>query len=35
MLPILEQYDLPEELIVVSMIESDYDPKAISKAKAV
>ena len=35
MLPILEQYDLPEELIVVSMIESGFDPKAISKAKAV
>ena len=35
MLPILEQYDLPEELIVVSMIESGFDPKAISRAKAV
>ena len=35
MLPILEQYDLPEDLIVVSMIESGFDPKAISKAKAV
>ena len=35
MLPILDQYDLPEELIVVSMIESGFDPKAISKAKAV
>ncbi len=35
MLPILDQYDLPEELIVVSMIESGFDPKAVSKAKAV
>ena len=35
MLPILNQYDLPEELIVVSMIESGFDPKAVSKAKAV
>ena len=35
MLPILEQYDLPEDLIVVSMIESGFDPKAVSKAKAV
>ena len=35
MLPILEEYDLPEEIIVVSMIESGFDPKAISKAKAV
>ena len=35
MLPILEQYNLPEELIVVSMIESGFDPKAVSKAKAV
>ena len=34
-LPILEEYDLPEELIVVSMIESGFDPKAVSKAKAV
>ena len=34
-LPILDQYDLPEELIVVSMIESGFDPKAVSKAKAV
>ena len=35
MLPILKQYNLPEELIVVSMIESGFDPKAVSKAKAV
>ena len=35
MLPILEEYDLPEELIVVSMIESGFDPKAVSRAKAV
>lgn len=35
MLPILEEYDLPEELIVVSMIESGLDPKAVSRAKAV
>ena len=35
MLPILKEHDLPEELIVVSMIESGFDPKAISKAKAV
>ena len=35
MLPILDQYDLPEGLIVVSMIESGFDPKAVSKAKAV
>ena len=35
MLTILDQYDLPEELIVVSMIESGFDPKAVSKAKAV
>ena len=34
-LPILEEYDLPEELIVVSMIEAGLDPKAISRAKAV
>ena len=34
-LPILEEYNLPEELIVVSMIESGFDPKAVSKAKAV
>ena len=34
-LPILDEYDLPEELIVVSMIESGFDPKAVSKAKAV
>ena len=33
--PILEEYDLPEELIVVSMIESGFDPKAVSRAKAV
>ena len=35
MLPILEENDLPEELIVVSMIESGFDPKAVSRAKAV
>ena len=34
-LPILEANDLPEELIVVSMIESGFDPKAVSRAKAV
>ncbi len=34
-LPILEENDLPEELIVVSMIESGFDPKAVSRAKAV
>lgn len=34
-LPILQEYDLPEELIVVSIIESGLDPKAISRAKAV
>ena len=34
-LPILDEYDLPEELIVVSMIEAGLDPKAISRAKAV
>ena len=34
-LPSLEEYNLPEELIVVSMIESGFDPKAVSKAKAV
>ena len=35
MLPILKEHDLPEELIVVSMIESGLDPKAVSRAKAV
>jgi membrane-bound lytic murein transglycosylase D len=35
MLPIFEEYDLPEELVVVSMIESGFDPKAVSRAKAV
>ena len=35
MLPILQENDLPEELIVVSMIESGFDPKAVSRAKAV
>ena len=35
MLPILEENDLPEELLVVSMIESGLDPKAVSRAKAV
>ena len=35
MMPILEEKDLPEELIVVSMIESGLDPKAVSRAKAV
>ena len=34
-LPILETNDLPEELIVVSMIESGFDPKAVSRATAV
>ena len=34
-LPILEANDLPEELIVVSMIESGFDPKAVSRATAV
>ena len=34
-LPILDEYDLPEELIVVSMIEAGLDPKAVSRAKAV
>ena len=34
-LPILEEHDLPEELIIVSMIESGFDPKAVSRAKAV
>ena len=34
-LPILDANDLPEELIVVSMIESGFDPKAVSRAKAV
>ena len=34
-LPILEENDLPEELIVVSMIESGFDPKAVSRATAV
>ena len=33
-LPILETNDLPEELIVVSMIESGFDPKAVSRATA-
>ena len=35
MLPILEENNLPEELLVVSMIESGLDPKAVSRAKAV
>jgi membrane-bound lytic murein transglycosylase D len=34
-LPILDEYDLPEELIVVSMIEAGLDPKAVSRAQAV
>ncbi len=34
-LPILDKYDLPEELIVVSMIEAGLDPKAVSRAQAV
>jgi len=34
-LPILEENNLPEELIVVSIIESGLDPKAVSRAKAV
>ena len=34
-LPILDEYDLPKELIVVSMIEAGLDPKAVSRAQAV
>jgi membrane-bound lytic murein transglycosylase D len=34
-LPILQKNNLPEELIVVSMIESGFDPRAVSRAKAV
>ena len=34
-LPIIKKYELPEELIVLAMVESGLDPKAVSRAKAV